>query len=129
MHTSVMKKAGTRMRHADCCTEAKCDSGLRNNYFDGKRLSTYSFRVEQKYGLERRRLLNRAIHGWGVVYGFAIAAAPLDDCEKQRETGKLGIGPGLALDQCGHELLQPGSRTVALDDLILVDQDGKQIDL
>src|SRR5258705_13961575 len=104
MHTSVKKKAEFRRQPENCCTEVKCDSGLRNNYFDGKRLSTQSFRIEQKYGLERRRLLNRAIHGWGVVYGYAITPEPLDDCKKQRQAGKLTIEPGIALDPCGREL-------------------------
>jgi hypothetical protein len=128
MHTSMMKKARPRTQPVDCCTQAKCDSGLRNNYFDGKRLSTHSFLIEQKYGLESRRLLNRAIHGWGVVYGYAITE-PLDDCKKQHEAGKLGIGPGLALDPCGRELLQTTSRNVGLEDLIPIDEDGKRVDL
>jgi hypothetical protein len=129
MHTSVKKKAEFRRQSENCCTEVKCDSGLRNNYFDGKRLSTQSFRIEQKYGLERRRLLNRAIHGWGVVYGYAITPEPLDDCKKQHQAGKLRIGPGMALDPCGRELLQTTSRNVGIEDLIPIDEDGKQVDL
>lgn len=129
MPTSVMKKTRTRTQYTDCCKESECDSGLRNNYFDGKRLSTHSFRVEQEYGLERRRLLNRAIYGWGVVYGYGIEPEPLDECKKQREAGKLGIGPGLALDQCGRELLQTCSRNLAPEDLIAIDKDGNQADL
>lgn len=128
MHTSMTKKNGNQTQRADCCGDAKCDSGLRNNYFDGKRLSTNSFRTEQKYGLERRWLLNRAIHGWGVVYGFAITPEPLDACKKQRETGKVGVGPGLALDPCGRELLQNGSRNLAFGDLILTDDNGNRLD-
>src|SRR3954449_13463023 len=31
----------------ECCTDAPCDSGLRNQYFEGKRLTADSFRVEQ----------------------------------------------------------------------------------
>src|SRR5882672_4471596 len=129
MDTSAMKKSGTVTKYGECCTDSKCGSGLRNNYFDGKRLSTQSFRIEQKYGLERRRLLNRAIHGWGVVYGYAITPEPLDDCKKQRQAGKLTIEPGIALDTCGLELLQTTSRNVGIEDLIPIDEDGKQVDL
>lgn len=90
---SPMPKARSPRR--ECCTEPACESGLRNNYFDGKRLTTDSFRVEQRYLLGRRQLLNRAIHGWGVVYGYPITVA---------EAGWMSIGAGLALDECGREL-------------------------
>lgn len=96
---------------AECCSDLENEAGCRNNYFDGKRLSTDSFRVEQRYFLERRRLLNRAIAGWGVVYGFSIAL----------DGGKLKIGEGLALDKLGRELLQVGERPVAFNDLLILE--------
>lgn len=75
-----------------------CETSARNNYYDRKPITPLSFQVEQAYGIERRRLLNRAIHGWGVVYGFPVAP---DD-----EGGGflLKIGEGLALDKYGREL-------------------------
>jgi len=94
--------------------DLETDSGCRNNYFDGKRLTTDSFRVEQRYFLERRHLLNRAIFGWGVVYGFSVAGGG----------GKLTIGPGLALDPCGRELLQTGVKEVGFDELLIFDEEG-----
>lgn len=102
---------------AECCTDHDSESRCRNNYFDGKRLTTDSFRVEQTYFLERRHLLNRAIHGWGVVYGLAVSGKP----------GRLTIGPGLALDQCGRELLQIGTKQISLEDLIVVDERGTPV--
>src|ERR1700682_2885490 len=93
---------------AECCSDANCESGLRNNYYEHKKLSTESFRVEQLYSLERRHLLNRAIYGWGVVNGYAITVASPDQCGKGTPTGQLKIGAGLALDLCGHELLETG---------------------
>src|SRR5215468_6146205 len=90
----------TRRTKAECCTDVDCKHGLRNNYFEGKRLTPDSFCVEQAYSLERRRLLNRAIHGWGVVYGYAIKPATADDCGAQDTVGRIQIGPGLALDEC-----------------------------
>jgi hypothetical protein len=102
----------------DCCKELECESGRRNNYFEGKRLTADSFRVEQRYLIERRHLLNRAVFGWGVVYGFAITSA----------NGSLKIGPGLALDECGRELLQSGEGTIAFGDLLLLDQNGTRVD-
>ncbi|HEV2836707.1 MAG TPA: hypothetical protein VGW58_15420, partial [Pyrinomonadaceae bacterium] len=109
----------------ECCRDASCESGLRNNYFEGKRLTADSFRVEQKYSLERRWLLNRAIHGWGVVYGYAVKKGLVT---KPTERNQLNIGPGLALDICGRELLQTGHAAVS-SDLIVLDENDERIDL
>ncbi len=108
-----------------CCTDAPCDSGLRNQYFEGKRLTADSFRVEQSYLLERRRLLNRAIHGWGVVYGFGVKPAP---AAGHRGAGGLEITTGLALDECGRELLLARAKTLSAADVILLDADGRRIE-
>ena len=114
-------------RKAECCTDLKCETGLRNRYFQGKRLTADSFRVEQDYLIERRRLLNRAIHGWGVVYGFGVVShTPKEGCDDV-PSGSLDVSAGLALDKCGRELLETG-RALKFDDLIVFDRDGKRID-
>jgi hypothetical protein len=95
----------------ECCSDAPCDSGLRNHYFEGKRLTADSFRVEQSYLVDRRHLLNRAIHGWGVVYGYGLKPA----------AGQFDIQPGLALDEFGRELMLTRARAVEVGDLILLD--------
>ena len=119
-----MNKTTTHGTDRGCCSDPNCEYGLRNNYFEGKRLTADSFTVEQKYSLGRRRLLNRAIHGWGVVYGYPVTlAAP----EKSAGPGRLQIGPGLALDPCGRELLQT-ERPIEFSELIFLDVNGKQID-
>lgn len=110
----------------ECCPEHGCESGLRNNYFAGKRLTADSFRVEQKYLLERRWLLNRAIHGWGVVYGYAIESEP--ESGKKAGRNKLKIGAGLALDKCGRELLQTET-PIDIAELIILDEQGNHIDI
>ena len=108
-----MDKPATK---AECCSDLQNETGCRNNYFDGKRLTTDSFRVEQRYHLERRHLLNRAIYGWGVVYGFSISG----------QSGQLKIGPGLALDECGRELLETEARQVGFDDLLVLDESNDE---
>jgi hypothetical protein len=109
-----------RSTKQECCTDLKCESGLKNNYFEGKRLTADSFRVEQRYLVERRQLLNRAIHGCGVVYGYPISGG---------QSGRLTIGPGLALDECGRELLQVAAVKVSVDDLLVLDEKGARADL
>lgn len=114
------KTASTK---GECCTESKCESGLRNNYFDGKRLTTDSFRIEQTYSLERRHLLNRAIHGWGVVYGYEVTST---ESKNHRDgSGHFKIGAGLALDKCGRELVETGT-TIQFKDVVFLDLDGKR---
>src|SRR5215510_6350362 len=117
MQTSHKPPSRGRRAKQTCCTDAPCDSGLRNNYFEGKRLTADSFRVEQSYLVERRHLLNRAIHGWGVVYGFGLTAVPPDDPTK-RFARRLKIGAGLALDKCGRELLQ-AEKSIKVDDALI----------
>lgn len=122
-HKSAPQTSGAK---DECCTELKCESGLRNNYFDGKRLTPGSFRVEQTYSLERRHLLNRAIHGWGVVYGYEMTSA---ESQSQKDgSGQLKIGAGLALDTCGRELLETGT-TIRFKDVIFLDREGKRLDV
>lgn len=118
-------RAGAGKR--ECCTDSPCDSGLRNNYFEGKRLTADAFRDEQSYLVERRRLLNRAIHGWGVVYGYACKVAKSDDYGSDAPSGRLRIRPGLALDACGRELLHVGTKVLGTGDVILLDEKGGRL--
>jgi hypothetical protein len=108
---------------AACCTDAACDSGRRNRYFAGKRMTPDAFRVEQGYEIERRRLLNRAIHGSGVVYGFGIGLTPPDHCTDDGAR-RLQVRPGLALDKCGRELLQADTIELDLGDILTFDRHG-----
>jgi hypothetical protein len=111
-----------------CCDELQCESGLRNNYYEGKRLTPDMFRVEQRYFVQRRQLLNRALYGEGVVYGFGIVTGSLNEGADGRITRRLRLLPGLAFDTCGRELLQVGDLEIDLDDVIVVDKDGKLLD-
>ncbi|NHZ64616.1 hypothetical protein [Massilia genomosp. 1] len=101
----------------DSCCGTDCTSGIKNRYFSGKRLTPDALRVEQDYQVERRRLLNRAMHGWGVVYGYPVALAAAASGAGTAD-GRLAIGAGLALDRMGRELLQTGQLVVALDDML-----------
>lgn len=79
--------------------EAKCKvSGFhrvkRVRYFNGMLMTEADFRDEQMYHLEKRRMLNRYLHGWGIVCGLDV-----------RENNNLiTISPGFALDCHGNEI-------------------------
>lgn len=98
------------------CEAADCQSGKRNRFFRGKALGKETFTVEQSYFIDRRRLLNRAVHGWGVVFGFALKL-----CER-----KVEVGAGLALDEVGHEILLAHCRELKPSQvMVLSHQDGE----
>jgi len=75
--------------------------------------------------ISRRHLLNRAIHGWGVVYGFQITSGSPD---APIGPGKLKIGPGLALDICGRELVQT-ERPISVGDVIVRNEKDEPLNL
>lgn len=68
----------------------------RNNYFYGKLLSVDDFRLEQKYGNDKRRMLNRFLYGAGVVTGMNVVG--MDDTT-------ILVESGLALDYSGREIV------------------------
>lgn len=70
----------------------------RTRYFHGLLLTDRDFREEQIYHNEKRKLLNRMLHGWGVVCGLGIQAT-------SPESSKIIITPGMALDCRGNEIV------------------------
>ena len=75
------------------CLEDDCATGRRNRFFKGKRMSFQAFALDQDYLIERRRLLNRSLYGWGVVSGFNL------------EPKGSKISRGFALDRHGREIV------------------------
>ena len=67
----------------------------RNRYFYGKMLTARDFETEQKYQNDKRRLINRAVLGAGIVCGLGVNAG--DDTS-------LTVESGLALDYMGREI-------------------------
>jgi hypothetical protein len=84
-------------RTATDCTP--CSPGIRHRYFRGKLLTVADYEAEQRYAIQRRRLVNRQMLGWGVVSGFRI-----DPPEGEAESRPLEIGAGVAFDRRGREL-------------------------
>lgn len=68
----------------------------RNKYFYGKLLSVDDFELEQRYGNDKRRMLNRFLQGSGVVAG--LYAVRLDE-------RTLSVEKGFALDALGREIV------------------------
>ena len=70
----------------------------RNRYFYGKLLTVRDFEVEQRYHCSKRALLNRLLHGAGVVCGLGVTAS---------DESTLMIESGVALDYQGREIVLP----------------------
>ena len=68
----------------------------RNKYYYGMLLSVEDFNSEQKYMNDKRRLVNRLVHGTGVVSGLNVVA--IDD-------QTISVESGLAFDNTGREIL------------------------
>lgn len=73
----------------------------RNKYFQGKLLDAAHMQLEQCYGIDKRRMLNRLALGPGVLCGLGVTAGA---------DGTLCISPGVAIDGCGREIVVPVAR-------------------
>jgi hypothetical protein len=120
--TKSKSKRPQRPSDVQCCVETECTTGRRNLYFPGKRLTPDSFQAEQDYLVERRRLINRAIHGYGVVYGFGVTMP--ETPKPGGQAPRLTIGAGFALDRAGRELVQTDPTPVDLSAILFFDKKG-----
>lgn len=77
----------------------------RNRYFYGKLLTVRDFETEQKYMNDKRRLINRLLHGPGVISGLQVLA--VDD-------KSISVEMGVAIDAYGREIVVPSPVTLKL---------------
>lgn len=83
----------------DCCTA--CIGSLeRVRYFPRQLLSADDMRVEQEYFRQRHRRHNLYLHGWGVVCGAAVEAAPVGNLHWQ-----VRVCPGLVISPQGDDIM------------------------
>ncbi|MEG0876363.1 MAG: hypothetical protein RSF77_04390 [Oscillospiraceae bacterium] len=68
----------------------------RNRYYVGKLLTSADFQVEQIYGNQKRRFLNKLMYGSGIVCGLSVYS--LDDVSIMLESGA-------AIDGWGREVV------------------------
>jgi len=82
----------------------------RLRYFHGMLLDDKDFQAEQQYHSGKRRLLNRMLHGSGVVCGLDL---------KGKQDGRwIEISAGLALDCSGNEIYVPKKQRIDLASLL-----------
>jgi len=90
----------------------------RNRYFYGKLLTVRDFEIEQSYFRGKDALINRIIHGGGIVCGLEV-----DKDTLKEENGKLTIdlSAGVAIDCCGREIVVSASGSI---DVVGLPQNG-----
>ena len=75
------------------------DPTKRVHYTLGLVLGEDEFRQDQGYVIERDRLHNRALHGYGTVSGLAVRVVPAGDGDAE-----VQVAPGLAVDPHGESI-------------------------
>lgn len=81
--------------------------GRRPTYFEGRLLTADDLAAEQDYHVSRRRLVNRAVLGDGVVAGLGVEPAGTPG-------GPVVVRPGMAVDAWGREIVVPDDVEVAV---------------
>jgi len=86
----------------------------RNNYFSGKLLTAKDFQTEQQYFINKQRLINRLIHGAGVVCGLEVLKKGEEGSGKPLDKDQIRITAGIALDSYGREIVVPTDVDISL---------------
>ena len=81
----------------------------RNRYFYGKLMTVSDFESEQTYYNDKRHLINRTIHGEGILCGLHVRNLQKD--------WSVELSPGIALDCIGQEIVvgRKERRLVSID--------------
>ncbi len=81
---------------------------LRLSYFHGQMLAATDFRCEQAYFVEKLKLRNRCLHGYGVACGLQVSPiSSADPCDSGSEDHqpRVTLHPGVAVDCLGNEIV------------------------
>ncbi|GJG89728.1 hypothetical protein tb265_49090 [Gemmatimonadetes bacterium T265] len=84
---------------ADAALLARLATPSRNRYYYGKLLDSYHLELEQRYGGDKRRLINRLTLGTGVLCGLDVAA--------NADGTRVRVRAGVAVDGVGREIVVP----------------------
>ena len=93
----------------------------RLRYYHGRPLSALDLRREQAFHLEKDRLRNRLLHGWGIVCGLEVELLPPsdeDECDEGPPKHVIRVHPGAAIDCRGNEIVVRRRRDMALESLL-----------
>jgi hypothetical protein len=86
-----------------CNEDGKINVNERLNYVLGQVLGVKEFKQEQAYFLNKHRLQNRVLHGYGTVWGLDVTTTVETD-ENDIEFCEVQVSRGLAIDPKGREV-------------------------
>jgi hypothetical protein len=96
------------------------DPQKRVNYTFGLVLGVDEFLQEQTYFLEKHRLENRLLHGYGTVWGLKVTV-------ESGETGpEIDVTPGVALTPGGQEICVSRKMCARVNDWLATQRDALQ---
>ena len=101
--------------HAPGCVCPVCaglQTFVRPRFFAGQLLTDSELTALTQYVVDKQRLHNVYLHGWGVVCGLQVEC---DGCGP----GVL-VRPGYAIDPCGYDIVAPAA--VSVDVISLIQQ-------
>src|ERR1041385_7535280 len=111
-YVSQMPTSYLTKDECDPCACPPC-AGLeclcRPRYFAGQLLTDQTLTELDRYIVEKNKLHNRYLHGWGVVCGLEVVCAPCD---------KVTVRAGYALSPCGEDIIVCKDVTVPVCELI-----------
>lgn len=90
----------------------------RPRFFAGQLLTEDDLNRLDRYIVEKNKLHNRYLHGWGVVCGLEVVCHPCDDA--------VIVRPGYALSPCGEDIIVCDQTVVPVCDLIKACQDQQR---
>lgn len=79
----------------------------RLHYFAGENLQVRDFQVEQQYNLSLGRAYNRAFNTYGIANGLEL--------DWQQGAIQVRVGPGMAIDGQGRQIILTAPRLITLD--------------
>ena len=85
------------------------DPYKRVRYTEGMVLGFDEFLQEELYLLEKHRLHNRSLHGYGTVCGLKVSAEP------KNSDAEIKVSPGIAVDPQGHEVRVPEAQCASIN--------------
>lgn len=83
-----------------------CPPLERPRFFSGKLLTADDFAQEQDYFREKLKRHNQSLHGFGIINGLKVKSGS--------GSGSVVVGPGMALDCEGNELVVEAALTITL---------------
>lgn len=95
--SSVATVVAAPSNGASRCAPCEIPPFCRSYFYTGKLLTEGDLNRDQRYLMDKLRLHQVALHGWGVVCGLTVR--PHSEC-----ADRFVVTPGLAIDDCGREV-------------------------